>query len=62
MSQLTRSHDDKMVAGVLGGIAEHYGFESTWLRIGYALLTIFTAVVPCALIYLAAAVIIPQDS
>ena len=61
MSQLTRSSDDKMIAGVIGGLARHLNVESTMLRIVFAAVTFFTAFVPCALIYLAAAVIMPQD-
>ncbi len=58
--RLTRSVDDKMIAGVLGGIAEHMGFNVTWLRLAYAAGALLTAFVPFFLIYIAAVVIIPK--
>lgn len=40
--KLTRSNN-KMLAGVCAGLAEHYGWDTTIVRIIYALLTVFTA-------------------
>lgn len=40
--KLTRSKD-KIVAGVCGGIAEYFGFETTITRLIYTVLTFFTA-------------------
>ena len=50
-----------MVAGVLGGIGEYYGVEPTMLRLIFGALLVFTAIVPMAIIYLFAAIIIPQE-
>lgn len=41
--KLTRSRSDKMLAGVCGGLAEYFGLDTSLVRIGYALLTLFTA-------------------
>lgn len=41
--KLTRSRSDKMLAGVCGGLANYFGLDPSLVRIGYALLTIFTA-------------------
>ncbi|WP_300703568.1 PspC domain-containing protein [Bacteroides sp.] len=41
--KLTRSRSDKMLAGVCGGLADYFGLDPSLVRIGYALLTIFTA-------------------
>ncbi len=30
-----------MIAGICAGIAEHFGWDPTWVRIGYILLGIF---------------------
>lgn len=35
--------DDKLICGVCGGIAEYFNWDPTWVRVIYALLTIFTA-------------------
>ena len=40
--RLTRSND-RVWAGVCGGIAEYLDFDPTMVRIAYAFLTIFTA-------------------
>lgn len=60
MNKLTRSEDDKMLAGVLGGVARHLGFNVTWLRLLYVVLTFMSAGL-AVLAYLAAAVIIPKN-
>lgn len=41
--KLTRSRSDKMLAGICGGLAEYFGLDPALVRIGYALLTLFTA-------------------
>lgn len=38
---LTRSDDDKWIAGVCGGLAQAFGIESQWIRLGFALFAIF---------------------
>lgn len=35
--------NDKKIAGVCGGIAEYFGWDPTLVRVGYVLLSIFTA-------------------
>lgn len=41
--KLTRSRNDRMIAGVCGGLAEYFGWDPTLLRIVYIGATIFTA-------------------
>lgn len=41
--KLTRSRNDRMIAGVCGGLAEYFGWDPTLLRIVYIVATIFTA-------------------
>ncbi len=57
--RLTRSQSDKMVAGVLSGLARHYGLDLKWLRIGVVAASCITfgAVF---LGYIAAMIIIPN--
>ena len=40
--KLMRS-DDKVFAGVCGGLAEYFDFDPVLVRVAYAFLTIFTA-------------------
>lgn len=41
--KLSRSFDDREIAGVCGGLAEYLGWNSTRLRIAWVLATLFTA-------------------
>jgi phage shock protein C len=61
-SRLTRSTADAMAAGVLSGLGHFFGVDPTWLRIGFALGTIFTAIIPGIAIYVTLALIIPGDA
>lgn len=51
---------NRMVAGVLGGIAEYFGIDPTLVRLGFVFLTVFTAGFPGVVAYLVAALIIPS--
>lgn len=61
MSAKLRRSNDKMIAGVCGGIAEHFDIDSTWVRIGYAMLSLFSAGFPGTLLYLVLWLIIPKN-
>ncbi len=49
--QFKRSHNS-MIAGVCGGIAEWFGWDPTIVRVGYVVLSIFSAAFPGILVYL----------
>lgn len=58
--RLERPRAGRMLAGVCAGIAEYFGLDVSLVRIGYVLLTLFTAF--CGvLVYFILAVIIPQE-
>lgn len=59
--RLYRSAKDRMLGGVIGGVAEVYGVDSAMLRLLWVIITVFTGVVPGILIYVAALFIIPQE-
>jgi phage shock protein PspC (stress-responsive transcriptional regulator) len=59
--RLTRSTADAMAAGVLSGLGHFFGVDPTWLRIAFALGTIFTAIIPGIAIYVTLALVIPGD-
>ncbi|KAF1693706.1 PspC domain-containing protein [Pseudoxanthomonas koreensis] len=59
---LSRSLNDRMIAGVIGGIAHRYGWSSTWLRIGYVLASILSAAFPGILVYLVLWLLIPNEA
>jgi phage shock protein PspC (stress-responsive transcriptional regulator) len=57
---LYRSRHDRMIAGVLGGIARRYGWNATLLRALYVLVSIASAAFPGLLVYLILWLLIPE--
>ena len=55
--KLYRSRNEKMLAGVCGGVAEYFGVDATVVRLIWAAVTFFAGV--GILIYIAAAIIMP---
>jgi len=60
--RLYRSNSNKMICGVCGGIAAYFGIDPTLVRVGWAVLTLFSAGVGGVIAYIVAAVIIPDES
>jgi phage shock protein PspC (stress-responsive transcriptional regulator) len=56
---LRRSQDRRIVAGVMGGIAEHFDLNVTLLRILYVIVSIASAAFPGILVYLLLWLLIP---
>lgn len=61
MRTLARSHDDRMLAGVIGGIAARFGWNSTVLRIAYVVLSAASAAFPGILVYLILWLLMPEE-
>lgn len=59
MKKLTRSSDRKL-SGVLGGIAHYMNVDATVLRLIFVFVALFTAVVPCIILYIIAHFLIPE--
>lgn len=57
--QLTKSNN-KMIAGVCSGIAEFFEIDPTLVRVGYVVLSIFSAAFPGILLYLILCIIMPS--
>lgn len=58
--RLTRTTDDRMIAGVCGGIATYLGWDPTLVRIAYLLLTVFT-VFSGVVVYIILWICMPED-
>ena len=56
---LRRSRDKRIIAGVLGGIAEHFDLNVTLLRVLYVIVSIASAAFPGILVYLILWLLIP---
>ncbi len=61
MSELKRPINNRMVAGVCACFAERMDLDPSLVRIGYVLLSLFTAGFPGLLIYIIAWIIIPGE-
>ena len=59
--RLTRSRNDRMLAGVCGGMARFLGMDPTLVRILYVMLSIMSVAFPGILFYLICWVVIPEE-
>ncbi len=57
---LRRSTENRVIAGVIGGIAEHFAMDATLLRAVYTLVSIISAAFPGILVYLVLWLVIPE--
>ena len=58
--RLRRSPDQKMIAGVIGGLAEYFERDPSILRILYVFISIFSAAFPGIFVYLILWAIVPM--
>ncbi len=58
--KLTRSQD-KLIAGVCGGIADYFEWDPTLVRAGFVLLSVISAAFPGIIVYLVLWAIMPAD-
>lgn len=61
---IRRARRDRWISGVCGGIARHFGWSSTAVRLGVILLAIFIpgfSVVPTILVYVLLGYLLPEE-
>ncbi len=58
--KLYRNTQEKMVAGVLAGLADYFEHDVVFYRLAFVIALIVTGLMPGVLVYLVAWVIIPQ--
>jgi phage shock protein PspC (stress-responsive transcriptional regulator) len=58
---LRRSRRDRMIAGVVGGLADYFGIDPSLARIIYVLVSIFSAAFPGIVVYIILWILIPQE-
>jgi phage shock protein C len=56
-----RSRHDRMIAGVVGGIARRYGWSSGLLRVVFVIVSIASAAFPGILVYLLLWLLMPEE-
>lgn len=59
MKRLYRSSDNKVFAGVIGGMGEYFDIDPVVLRLCFVFLMLATAVLPGVIAYFAAVFIVP---
>nr|WP_268892886.1 PspC domain-containing protein [Tomitella fengzijianii] len=57
--KLTRSRDQKMIAGVCGGIARHFGWDVTKVRLVFVVSCLLPG--PQVLLYLLLWIVMPEQ-
>lgn len=57
---LSRTIDDRVLAGVVGGIARRFGWNATVLRVIYVVASIVSAAFPGILVYLILWLVMPE--
>ena len=58
---LRRSRSNRMIAGVVGGIAQYFGIDSTLARVLYVVGSIVSAAFPGVLVYVIMWAIVPEE-
>ena len=60
-SGLYRSNRQSMIAGVMGGIAERFGWNANLLRLIFVVISLMSAAFPGVLVYLILWLVIPKQ-
>ncbi len=60
MEKKLRRSQNKMIAGVCAGIAEYFNLDPTLVRVGYVLVSIFSAGFPGILVYIILMLVMPM--
>ena len=62
LAKLHRSQNNRMIAGVMGGIAEYVGWSPMWVRLLFVVISSLSAAVPGILIYIVLWIVMPNAS
>lgn len=58
---LLRSKDDRMIAGVCGGLAKSLGWDPTLVRVTYVIASILSSAFPGILVYIILWALMPEE-
>jgi phage shock protein C len=59
--RLYRSVDDRVIAGVCGGLAARLGLDPSLVRVLWVVVALVTAIVPMLVLYVIMAVVVPEE-
>lgn len=60
LAKLHRSQNSRIIAGVMGGIAEYLGWSPTWVRVLFVIVSSLSVAVPGILIYIVLWFVMPN--
>jgi len=60
--RLFRSRENKILAGIFGGLGDYFDIDPTVLRLGWLLVFIFTGIFPGLLAYIVAVIVVPYKA
>ncbi|MEY2671868.1 MAG: hypothetical protein RL687_285 [Candidatus Parcubacteria bacterium] len=58
--KLYRSADNKIIAGIMGGMGDYFNIDPVLFRVVYLSLSAFTGILPGVLAYLAMMLVVPK--
>ena len=58
---LRRSRDKRLIAGVIGGLADYFGLDPTLARVIYVVGSVLSAGFPGTLVYILLWVLMPEE-
>ncbi len=59
--RLYRSRDDRVIAGVCGGLAARFDADPSLVRLAFAIVWLFTGIFPLTVLYVLAVIIVPEE-
>lgn len=60
MKKLYRSEDNKVIAGILGGIGEYFDIDPVIIRVFFIFLAFATGLLPFIIAYIVALFVVPK--
>lgn len=61
INHLHRSKTDKMITGLVGGVAEYFHVNSALVRLIWVLVVVFTGFFPGVVVYAVGIVVVPKS-
>lgn len=61
-TRFIRSRSNRMIAGVMGGIARRYGWDATLVRAVFVLVSVLSVAFPGILVYLILWLLMPEGN
>ncbi|MGH7529728.1 MAG: PspC domain-containing protein [Gemmatimonadales bacterium] len=59
---LRRSRSDRMIAGVVAGLARYFGMDVTLARVLYVMISLVSAAFPGIVVYLILWALVPEEA